>query len=299
MDNLVELYVLVDDFTKLFLPTMYQKMLSTGERKRLKESRLSASEIMTLIILFHQSNYRTFKHFYLNYVCLHLKDAFPRLVSYSQFVRLKKTVLVILCAFLENRKGENTGISYIDSTKIAICHNRRIKRNKVFTGIAARGKTTMGWFFGFKLHLIINNVGELLGFCLTPGNTDDRKPVQKLTKGLSGKLFGDRGYLSKQLFEELLQQGLQLVTTVRKNMKNRLLSVMDKLLLRKRFIIETINDQLKNISQIEHTRHRCISNFMVNLLAGLIAYTLQPKKPSLNLSKTEFSAAKQLELICN
>jgi hypothetical protein len=299
MDNLVEIYCVVDDFTQIFLPQLHQQMLTTGEKKRLKPSKLSVSEVMTLIILFHQSDYRTLKHFYLNYVSLHLRDAFPKLVSYSQFVRLEQTILMILCEFLNSRKGKNTGISYIDSTKLAVCHNRRINRNKVFSGIAARGKTTMGWFFGFKLHLVVNDVGELLGFCLTPGNTDDRKPVEKIVKQLTGKLFGDRGYISKQLFEDLLQQGLQLITTVRKNMKNRLMPVFDKLLLRKRFIIETINDQLKNISQIEHSRHRSINNFMVNLVSGLIAYTFQPKKPSLKLSEHEFEAVNQLTLICN
>lgn len=155
--------------------------------------------------------------------------------------------------------------------------------------MAERGKNSLGWFFGFKLHLIVDDQGELLAVCLTPGNVEDRKPVPRLAKRLWGKLCGDRGYLSQRLFEQLFKQGLQLLTPLRKNMPNQLMPLTDKLLTRKRSIIETINDQLKNISQIAHTRHRSVTNFLVNLLAGLIAYTHQPKKPSLKLSKAELA----------
>ena len=141
----------------------------------------------------------------------------------------------------------------------------------------------MGWFFGFKLHIVINDKGELIAFKMTPANTDDRVPVDEMTQGLKGKLFGDRGYISQTLFNTLYQRGLQLVTKIKKNMKNKLMPLIDKLLLRKRAIVETVFDQLKNISQIEHSRHRSINNFMVNLVGGLAAYILQPKKPSLNL----------------
>jgi hypothetical protein len=138
-----------------------------------------------------------------------------------------------------------TGISFIDSTPLPVCHNRRIERHKVFAGLAARGKTFMGWFHGFKLHLIVNERGELSTFYLTAGNIDDRQPVPHLTKALWGKLFGDKGYISQTLFEALFQRGLQLITSLRKNMKPRVVPLMDKLLLRKRAIIETINDQLR------------------------------------------------------
>jgi hypothetical protein len=145
-------------------------------------------------------------------------------------------------------------------------------RHQVFADLAERGKSSLGWFYGFKLHLIGDDPGELLAVCLTPGNVQDRKPVPRLATKLWGKLGGDRGYLSKRLFEQLFKQGLQLITPIRKNMPNQLMPLMDKLLTRKRSIIETINDQLKNISQIAHTRHRSVTNFLVNLLAGLIAY---------------------------
>ena len=181
----------------------------------------------------------------------------------------------------------------MDATTIKVCHNKRIPRHKVLAGIAARGKTSMGWFFGFKLHLSVNDRGEILACRLTPGNVDDRKPLPGMAKTLFGKLFGDKGYISQPLFDQLLAQGLELITPRRKNMKQRPLSLEDKLLLRKRSVIETINDQLKNISQIEHTRHRSVANFLVNLVCGLIAYCHQQKKPSLHLSDQQLQLLSQ------
>jgi Transposase DDE domain len=150
---------------------------------------------------------------------------------------------------------------------------------------ARRGKTSVGWFYGFKLHLVVNDRGELLAFCLTPGNTDDRRPVPRLAQRLFGRLFGDKGYISAPLAERLfLSHGLRLITKLRKNMRNQLLHLSDRLLLRKRALIETIFDQLKNVCQIEHSRHRSPINFVVHLLAGLAAYCHLPKKPSLHLA---------------
>ena len=279
--SLLEIFCDVDDFCQHFEPQWQQFQLGNGLRKRRRKCGLCLSEIMTIIINFHQSNYRTFKGYYLYHVKAHLHQGFPGLVSYSRFVRLMAQAFVPLTLYFLTRRGQCTGISFVDSTPIKVCHNRRIQRHKVFAGIAARGKSTMGWFYGFKLHLVVNDHGEILSFQLTPGNVDDRQPVPILTNDLFGKLFADKGYLSQNLFEELLQKNVQLITGVRKNMKNRLLPLADKLLLRKRSIIETINDQLKNISQIEHSRHRSFTNFLVNLLAGLLAYTFQNKKPSL------------------
>lgn len=239
---------------------------------------------MTIIIYFHQSSYRNFKDYYTKHVCSYFQPYFPQLVSYNRFVELKKSALIPLCWYLHLRRGPSTGINFIDSTSLEICLNQRAKRNPVFKNLANWGKSSLGWYFGFKLHLIINEFGELISFMITPANVDDRKPVPEMAKNLEGKLFGDRGYISNQLFELLLQQHLQLITTIRKNMKNRFLPLIDKLLLRKRSLIETVNDQLKNISQIQHTRHRSVCNFMVNVIAGLIPYTYQEKKPSLNLT---------------
>jgi len=282
--SLLELFCPVDEFWKAFRPHWHPQLLAHKVIKRVREPQLSVSEIMTIIIHFHQSHYRDFKAYYTQYVMRHLRSEFPALVSYNRFVELMPSVLIPLCVYLHQQKGTPTGISFIDSTPITVCHNRRVSRHKVFRGLAKRSKTSMGWFYGFKLHLVVSDKGDILACCLTPGNIDDRKPVPRLTKGLFGKLFADKGYISQQLFELLFRQGLELITKLRRNMKNRLLPLADKLLLRKRAIIETINDQLKNISQIEHSRHRSVTNFLVNLVAGLIAYTHQEKKPSLNIN---------------
>jgi hypothetical protein len=285
--DLTTLFCSVDDFCKIFEPQLQELLLVSGEIKRRRCSALSLSEIMTIVILFHISRFRDFKHFYLNLHLTHHR-AFPALVSYNRFVELMPSSLVALCAYLNSRKGECSGIQFVDSTSIIVCKNKRIFNHKVFSGIAQRGKNSMGWFFGFKLHIVVSDIGELLAFKLTPGNTDDREPVTDLSKGLFGKLVGDKGYISKILFETLFANALQLITPIRSNMKNKLMPYLDKLLLRKRSIIETINDPLKNISQIEHTRHRSIWNFMVNMIAGLIAYTHQAKKPGVRFSHTEF-----------
>ena len=170
-----------------------------------------------------------------------------------------------------------------------MCHNRRIHAHKVFNGFAGRGKTSVGWFYGFKLHIVINHPGELLAARLTPGNVDDRKPLPLMVKKLWGGLYGDKGYLSKHLTQLFERRNLHLITKVRKNMKEKLLPVFDKLMLRKRAVIESVFDQLKNISNIEHSRHRSITNFLVNVLAGLTAYTFREKKPSLNIQIKELS----------
>ena len=245
---------------------------------------------MTILIHFHQSGYRDFKFYYLYHVQAHLRAEFPRLVSYARFITLLPRVLVLLWTYALTRCGRCTGISFVDSTPLRVCHNRRIGRHKVFAGVAKRGQSSMGWFFGLKLHLVVSERGDVLAFALTPGNVDDRKPVPRFAQRLFGKLFGDKGYLSQPLFEQLFLRGLTLITNLKAKMKNRFVPLEDKLLLRKRYLIETINDQLKNISQIEHSRHRSPKNAVMNVLVGLIAYTFQPRKPALNLSPKERQA---------
>jgi hypothetical protein len=285
MDSLTELFCDVDDFCQIFVPIWRKQMLSAGEIQRQRERSLSISEIITILIHFHQSHYRNFKAYYTEYVLVRLSREFPGLVSYNRFVEFIPSVLLALCVYLRTScLGTCTGISFMDSTALAVCKNPRIHSHKVFAGLAQRGKTSTGWFFGFKLHLIFIDRGELLNLLLTPGNVDDRKPVPKMVRKLFGKLFADKGYISKTLRDELLRTfNVQLVTGIRSNMKNALMPLMDKILLRKRAIIETIIDQLKNISQIEHSRHRSPVNFLANLICGLIAYCRQPKKPSLGL----------------
>ena len=281
--SLLELFCHVDDFWLQFVPHWEQLLLQTGLRQRRRDGQLCASEIMTLMIYFHQLRFRDFKTYYTRYVQVHLRSEFPHLVSYNRFVELLPAVLLPLCAYLQSCYGTCTGVSFVDSTPIRVCHNRRIKQHRVFASVAQRGKNSVDWFYGFKLHLVVNECGELLACRLTAGNVDDRTPLPTLVKRLWGKLFGDKGYLSRPLTAQLLERGIHLITHVKRNMKNKLIRLSDKLLLRKRCILETITDQLKNISQIEHTRHRSLANFMVNLVCGLIAYCHQPQKPSLML----------------
>jgi len=281
---MTEIFCTVDDFCKA-LPKDFEKKIGVGNGTKVRQrpGKLSLSEITTILILFQGSGYRNFKTYYLDYVCRHLRSEFPNLISYPRFVYLMPRALVALTLLMLKMRGKTNGIAFVDSTTITVCHNKRVNRNRVFAGIAKSSKSTMGWFFGFKLHLVINDCGEILAFSLTKGNVDDRKPVPAMVRQLFGKLFGDKGYLSSNLREQLAEMGIMLITSVKKNMKNKLMPLWDKIMLRKRFLIETVNDQLKNQMQIEHTRHRSPTNFLVNLMSGLLAYSFKPKKPCLNL----------------
>jgi transposase len=287
MDSLLELFCDVDDFCQKFEPFWNQQRLASGDKKRQRARSLTISEIMTILIAFHQSHYRDFKAYYREQVSKNWHKEFPGLVSYTRFVEYIPSVVIPLMVYLRTRcLGRCSGISFIDSTSLDVCLNQRIHSHKVFAGLAGRGKTSTGWFFGFKLHLVVNDRGEILRFCLTPGNVDDRQPVPNLAKKLFGKLFGDKGYISQPLARSLREMfDLQLITKLRRNMKNQLMTWSDRILLRRRAIIETIIDQLKNISQIEHSRHRSVTNYFVNVLCGLIAYCRRPSKPSLGLDK--------------
>jgi hypothetical protein len=282
-----QLFCDTDDFCQDFLPEWKQTQLQNGTRKRNRSKCLCESEIMTIVVYFQMSGYRSFKHFYLRHVLVHWRSQFPRLPSYNRFVELMAEVLNPLTAFMHSRCGKSDGIAFVDSTPLGVCKNIRIPRHKTFAEQAGRGKSSTGWFYGFKLHFTVNDCGDMLSFCLTRGNVDDRTPVPYLAKDLIGKLFGDRGTISKKLTELLDSQDVQLITTLKKNMKPRVLAAFDKLILRKRSLIETINDQLKNIFSLEHSRHRSLINFLVNAIAALVAYSYQPKKPSLNLRQRD------------
>lgn len=291
-DKVTEFFVKLDDFQQEFTQNMenHPKLVDTKVKRRNRKGKLSDSEMMSIYLLFHFGQFTNFKHFYLQYVCKHLNDLFPDLVSYERFTARQERVLLPLMLYLKYRGlGKSRGINYIDSTLLRVCHIKREKQNRVFKDIAEKGKSTMGWFFGFKLHLIINDKGELLSFYLTKGNVDDRniELMTAMTKEVFGKLFGDKGYISQALSELLFQDGIQLITKVRKNMKRQNLSDVDAILLRKRALIESVNDELKNICKIEHTRHRSVKGFLVNIIAALVAYCFFPKKPSLNITPIE------------
>jgi len=289
-DKITEIFCIADDFCKEFAPVVKKHQIAPadGRKHRNRPCEMSDSEIMTILLCFHFGSFHNFKHYYLFYVKEHLRKEFPNQLSYNRFIEVEHKVSIPLVLFLKLICfGKCSGITFVDSTKIAVCHNKRIKRNRVFKGMAEIGKTTMGWFYGFKLHLVCNDRGELLNFCITRGNVDDRNPnvLNVLSKKLFGKLYGDKGYISSSLFEVLFNDGIHLVTGIKSNMKNRLMSLRDRILLRKRSVIETINDELKNICQIEHSRHRGTANFLMNLLAALAAYCFFDKKPSIRFER--------------
>lgn len=285
--SLTQLFCDADDFCQRFLPEWEKTQLEDGSIKRRRKSSLSSSEIITIVVCYHQSGYKTFKWFYERYVCQRLRSAFPGLVSYNRFIEFLPTILIPLTCFMQSRCHPGNGIAFIDSTPLRVCENIRIPRHKTFKTEAERGKTSTGWFYGFKLHLLIDDCGHILSFRITRGNVDDRKPIPEMLKNFIGKVFGDRGYISQKLTELLAADNVELITTLKKNMKPRVLAAFDKLLLRKRSIIETVNDQLKNIFDLEHSRHRSLTNYMVNIIASLVAYSYQSKKPSLNLRRED------------
>lgn len=290
-DEVIKIFCIIDDFCKEFdtqIKALRQPVLAAGQKTRNRKLQMSASEILTIMICFHLGAHKTFKHYYQQVVQQNWPDLFPATLSYNRFVEIKQRYFVVLALFLKERcLGKCTGISFMDSTTLKVCRNQRISSHKVFRSYASRGKSSMGWFYGFKLHLVCNERGELLSFYLTKGNVDDRNPkhIKKLCEELFGKIFADKGYLSQALFQMLFEDGIQLFTKLKKNMKGHIMSLKDKILLRKRAIIETINDELKNHCQMEHSRHRSISNFIMNILAALTAYCFFPKKPTLNIGK--------------
>ena len=276
-DSTIALFCCLDDFAKLVVEWERYHLIPS-DRQRRRAGKLCLGEMLFIMVLFHVSAYKDFKHFWLYGLSQEYRDCFGALPSYSRFVSLKPRLLLPFCLLLHYFRGEETGIYFADSTKLAVCHNARINRNRVLGGLAKRGGSTMGWFFGFKLHLLINHKGQLMAFRITAGNKDDRKPLEAMSAALQGKIFSDKGYLSQLLLERLWQRGLHLVTGIRRNMKNYLMPMLDKILLRKRCIIETLFDKLKSSLSLEHTRHRSPINALVHILSCLAAYTLaQPK----------------------
>ena len=291
-DKITQIFCVVDDFCKEMTQILNENAIEDDNsiKRRNRKSRMSDSEVITIMVLFHLKGYRCLKHFYINHVKNHMRSEFPDTVSYNRFVELQSKSVLPMVIFLQTCcLGQCSGISFLDSTVIRACHYKREKQNKVFKGIAAKGRGTMGWFFGFKLHIIINERGEIIDFLITQGNVDDRQPLKDKTfhDKVFGKIFADRGYIGKDLFEKLFVDGIHLVTKIKKNMKNALIHIYDKILLRKRAVVESVNDILKNQCQIEHTRHRSFDNFITNLISGLIAYAFYPTKPNINIDRLQ------------
>ena len=219
-DKLTEIFFDVDEFCIEFNEAVKNFQLAKQSKRKYKarETKMSDSEVITILILFHLKSYRNLKHFYLYHVKKHLTREFPEQVSYNRFVELEEKVVLPMVMFLKTScTGKCTGITFIDSTRLPVCDNRRIHNHKVFDGIAERGKCTMGWFYGFKLHIVINDKGEILNFMITQGNVDDREPIStgNLLKEIFGKLFGDKGYISEKLTNALFVDGIHLITKIK------------------------------------------------------------------------------------
>ena len=227
-----------------------------------------------------------------------MRHLFPEVVSYDMFVELEREVALPLAIFIKKvLLGKCTGISFVDSTPLRVCRNQRIRIHKTFKGIAQKGKCSNGMVLRMQATFDMQRE-ELLNFMIMSGDVDDRKPLEykAFVDLIYGKLVGDKGYIGKNLFEKLFVDGIQLITKLKNNMKGAMMSVSDKLLLRKRAIIETVNDELKNIAQVEHSRHRCFDNFMVNLLGALSAYCFFPKKPTIRVEPVDCMNDRQLTL---
>jgi len=282
--KVVEVFCFIDDFCKEVSAYLATHPLPKGLFLRPCAGRkpsLSESEVLTILVLYHLSGFKCFEYFYRRLILGELHSYFPRAVSYTQFLSLSRQACfhALLLAQYRCSLSARTGHYYIDSKKLPVCDNRRIHQHCVFDGVAQRGKSSTGWFFGLKLHLVTKEHLQLVWFLITPANVADnnRQVLSRMLAGLKGKCYGDKGYLTAML-EELLEKGLHLVSKVRKNMKNMLLSLSDKLKLMKRGSIEAVNDILMSVCDIDHTRHRNPLNVLVHILSGLTAYTFLGQK---------------------
>lgn len=280
-EKLIEIFIAVDDFVKIFDQWLTTRCLMPA-RKPTRQPALTASEIITLLVYYHHSGYKNFEYFYRRLVLSQMRTYFPKLVSYERFIELlprQAATLHVLTKYL-CLSSQRTRCYFADSKKLPVCDNRRIHNHKVFAHIAGRGKSSTGWFYGLKLHLIINELGQIMNFLITPANVSDNNDsvLRKLVGKLTGKCYADKGYISK-LFETFYQQGLHWVTKIRRNMKNQLVQMDDKLRLKKRALIESVNDILMSVQDIDHRRHRSPLNAIVHTMAGLIAYHFYDAKP--------------------
>ena len=287
--DITALYCCLDDFCKVFADWEAHRLIPS-QQTRQRAGKLSRAEMLFIMVLFHLSPFKHFKAFYIYGIGQQHRACFGDLPHYDRFVSLMPRLFAPLMVLLHSLSGEHTGLDFAASTKLAVCHNCRIHRHKVFDGLAARGTTSMGWFYGLKLHFVINHKGQIMALKITPGNTADSSVLDAITQHLTGKLYADKGYIGHARFKTLWQHGLHLITSIRRNMKNYLMPMADKLLLRKRFLIETVLDTLKSEMGLEHSRHRSPVNAMVHILSCLVAYAFRPGKPSLSLTSKPIKA---------
>ncbi len=279
--KVIEIYCTIDDLIKRLPTSMIQR-----ERKRKRKFIMSASEIITIVVLFHRSHATNLKSFYTEDIRDKYQRDFPNMLAYKRLVERLLELAPLCLAVLELMTQECTGISYVDSTSLKSCHIKREHQHRVMASLAHKGRTSMGWFYGMKLHITINHRGELISFATTPGNVNDREPLKDgtLLKGLHGRIFADSGYISNELAEWLSQADIELIAKPTKQQKKVHISQENKRLLFMRSLVETVIGQLKTKCRLEHTRHRSINGFYANLATALMAYQFSDKKPRINYS---------------
>src|SRR3954452_4926680 len=196
--DITALYCCLDDFCKVFAEwETHQLIPSPGRRQR--SGKLSRAEMLFIMVLFHLSAYKNVKTFYLYGIGGQYRACFDALPHDDRFVSLMPRLFVPLMVLLHGLSADPTGFSSVYSPKLTVCHNRRIHRHQVFDGLAARGKTSMGWFYGLKLHFVINHKGQIMALKITPGNTADSTVLDEMTRHLVGKLYADKGYIGQDL----------------------------------------------------------------------------------------------------
>ena len=287
--DITALYCCLDDFCKLLADWETHRLLPS-EQTRPRPGKLSRAEMLLIVVLFHLAPFKHFKAFYHYGIGQQYRACFGDLPHDDRFISLMPRLFVPLTVLLHSLSGEPSGVYFAASTTLAVCHNRRLHRHKVFKGLAARGKTRMGWFSGLKRHFVINHNGQIMALKITPGNTADSTMRDAMTPHLAGALYADTGYIGRELFSKLWQRGLHLITSIRRNMRNDLMPRADKIMLRKRVLIETVLDTLKSEMGLEHSRHRSAINAMVHVLSCLVAYAFRPGKPSISLTSRRLEA---------
>lgn len=279
-NKLIELFIDVDDLYKSYLSFLGSKGKLPPRKTR--ETQLSPSEICTILVSYNYSGYKCFEYYYRELILKRYNDYFPDAPTYECFLSYipKAADLIYLWLLYTVALSEKTGLYIVDSKKLEVCNIRREHSHKVFQGIARKGKSSTGWFFGLKIHLVINNLGEIVSFELTPGNVADNNQelLKRLFDKLDGVCVGDKGYLSK-LFAFFYENGLHLVTKPKKNMKKFPVPNYHNILINKRAVVESVFDILKSVCNIEHSRHRRPMNAAVHILSSLIAYQYMDKKP--------------------
>jgi Transposase DDE domain len=298
MIDLTELYTEIDDFCRQFVIALNERLIGNEKIITIDTGGLSLSEVLTILIYYHFSRFDCLKHYYLIKLVNGFKKEFPKLPSYNRFVERIPEVALLAIAYLQFKQAKFEGSGYIDATPLRVCHNKRTNSHKVFKLTAKLGKSSMGWFYGFKLHVICDFAGNIVKCRISDGAANDLKVGAKMMKDLKGKIYGDKGYIGKKEFLQLLDQGLILITGVKKNMKNRLLELWDKILLKKRSLIESVYNIMKNTLHLEHSRHRSSINGGIYYITTLIAYCWKPNKPQIKFTKREMQLMQALELLC-